>query len=107
MQQTRLNQIASQLGQTAQGWIQRPFNTWLLYLVAFFLGTFLASTLTTALGALAQFDVVAMAVLLLATEILNRWVYSRRQVGLPLSLLNMLKIGFVGGMYLDALKLGS
>jgi hypothetical protein len=107
VQQTRLNQIASQLGQTAQGWLRLPFSTWLLYLVAFFLGTFLASAISTSLGALAQFDVVAMAVLLVATETLNRWVYSQRRVGLPLSLLNMLKIGFIGGMYLDALKLGS
>ncbi|WP_247215459.1 DUF565 domain-containing protein [Synechococcus sp. C9] len=107
MQQTRLNQIADQLGQTAQGWLKLPFSSWSLYLVAFFLGTFLAGAVSTTLGAVAQFDVVAMAVLLLATEILNRWVYSRRRVGLWLSLLNMLKIGFVGGMYLDALKLGS
>ncbi|MEN9215688.1 MAG: DUF565 domain-containing protein [Gloeomargarita sp. HHBFW_bins_162] len=107
MQQTRLNQIADQVGQTAQVWIQRPLNTWLLYLVAFFLGTFLASSLTTTLGALAQFDTVAMVVLLVVTEAMNRWIYSQRRVGLPLSLLNMLKIGFIGGMYLDALKLGS
>ncbi|APB34795.1 hypothetical protein GlitD10_2459 [Gloeomargarita lithophora Alchichica-D10] len=107
MQQTRLNQIANQLGQTAQGWLKFPLHAWLLYLVFFFLGNFLASAITTGLGALAQFDIVAMAVLLAATEILNRWVYSQRRVGWLLSLLNMLKVGFIGGMYLDALKLGS
>jgi len=107
VQQTRLNQLADQVGQRAQAWLKLPFSRWLLYLVAFFLGTLLAGAVTTALGALAQFDLVAMAILLVATELINRWVYSRRRVGVFLSLLNLVKAGFVGGMYLDALKLGS
>ncbi len=107
MQHTRLNQLADQLGQRAQAWLKLPFSRWLLYLVAFFLGTLLASGVTTTLGALAEFDLAAMAVLLAATELINLWVYRQRRLGVFLSLLNLLKMGFVGGMYLDALKLGS
>ncbi|MEN9207739.1 MAG: DUF565 domain-containing protein [Gloeomargarita sp. GMQP_bins_120] len=107
MQQTRLNQLADQVGQTVQRWVAWPLNRWLLYLVMFFGGTFAATAVSTSLGALAQLDPVAMVVLLVATELVSWLTYSRRRVGLLLSLLNMFKIGFIGGMYLDALKLGS
>ncbi|MCS6782951.1 MAG: DUF565 domain-containing protein [Gloeomargarita sp. SKYBB_i_bin120] len=107
MQQTRLNQIADQVGQSVQRWVAWPLNRWLLHLVFLFGGAFLAASVSTSLGALAQLDTVGMLVLIAGTELISWWTYSRRRVGLLLSLLNTLKVGFMGGMYLDALKLGS
>jgi hypothetical protein len=78
-------------------------------------GFFFGSALATTAGQAATWDIVAAALVLLFTEMISRWRYSRRQQqqggGIRASLwkdsLNAFKIGIAYSLYLEAFKLGS
>lgn len=110
MQRTRINTLFELLGERVQTFFTNPWRKVSLILISLLLGFFVGISLPTTVGQAAQWDVTMAASLLLFTEIINRFVYSRtRQTRrlLLLEVLNIFKIGLTYSLFLEAFKLGS
>jgi hypothetical protein len=73
-------------------------------------GFFLGSAVSTTAGQKAELDIVVSAFLVLLTEITSRIFYSRNffaRQAIWVESLNLLKIGFIYSLFLEAFKLGS
>jgi len=116
MQNTRLTILTNTSIARVERWFGNPWRRTSLYIISPLFGSFMASFASTVLGAAAIWDPYAAGTLVIITELINRAVYNRpRQSGentspprsLFLECLNLFKIGFLYGMILEALKLGS
>ncbi|BAQ62816.1 hypothetical protein GM3708_3222 [Geminocystis sp. NIES-3708] len=71
----------------------------------------MANVLTTSSGQSARWDVTIALIFLIFTELSNFLIYRRTNNSTSksawLEMLNSFKIGFIYGLYLEALKLGS
>ena len=110
MQNTRLNNlfdaIATRLGQ----WFLNPWRRLSLLLISFLFGFFLGNAVSTTAGQEGVLDIVVAAFLVLLTEITSRIFYSPRFLSrrsLLIDSLNLLKVGFIYSLFLEAFKLGS
>ncbi|MDZ8084926.1 MAG: DUF565 domain-containing protein [Nostoc sp. DedQUE12b] len=110
MQNTRLNNlfdaIATRLGQ----WFFNPWRRLSLLIISFLLGFFLANVASTTAGQRAELDILVAAFLVMLTEITSRIFYHRSFLSrrsLLVDSLNLLKVGFIYGLFLEAFKLGS
>ncbi|MBD2533535.1 DUF565 domain-containing protein [Nostoc flagelliforme FACHB-838] len=110
MQNTRLNNlfdaIATRLGQ----WFLNPWRRLSLVIISFLFGFFLANVASTTAGQRSELDVVVAAFLVMLTEITSRIFYHRsfmERRSLLVDSLNLLKVGFIYGLFLEAFKLGS
>ncbi len=110
MQNTRLNNlfdaIATRLGQ----WFLNPWRRLSLLLISFLFGFFLGNAVSTTAGQEGVLDIVVAAFLVLLTEITSRIFYSRsflERRSLLVDSLNLLKVGFIYSLFLEAFKLGS
>ncbi|MEH2107051.1 DUF565 domain-containing protein [Nostoc sp.] len=110
MQNTRLNNlfdaIATRLGQ----WFLNPWRRLSLLIISFLFGFFLGNAVSTTAGQQAQLDIVVAGFLVLLTEITSRIFYSRSFLSrrsLLIDSLNLLKVGFIYSLFLEAFKLGS
>ncbi|MDF5707367.1 MAG: DUF565 domain-containing protein [Nostoc sp. S4] len=110
MQNTRLNNlfdaIARQLGQ----WFLNPWRRQSLLIISFLFGFFLGNAVSTTAGQEGVLDIVVAAFLVLLTEITSRIFYSRSFLSrrsLLVDSLNLLKVGFIYSLFLEAFKLGS
>ncbi|AUB41163.1 putative protein family Ycf20 [Nostoc flagelliforme CCNUN1] len=110
MQNTRLNNlfdaIATRLGQ----WFLNPWRRLSLLLISFLFGFFLGNAVSTTAGQEGVLDIVVAAFLVLLTEITSRIFYSPRFLerrSLLVDSLNLLKVGFIYSLFLEAFKLGS
>ncbi|MCC5607591.1 DUF565 domain-containing protein [Nostoc sp. CHAB 5834] len=110
MQNTRLNNlfdaIATRLGQ----WFLNPWRRLSLLLISFFFGFFLGNAVSTTAGQEGVLDIVVAAFLVLLTEVTSRIFYSPRFLerrSLLIDSLNLLKVGFIYSLFLEAFKLGS
>ncbi|MFN6518159.1 MAG: DUF565 domain-containing protein [Nostoc sp. CreGUA01] len=110
MQNTRLNNlfdaIARQLGQ----WFLNPWRRMSLLIISLLFGFFLGNAISTTAGQRAELDIMAAGFFVLLTEITsgifyNQSFFTRRS--LLLESLNLLKVGLIYSMFLEAFKLGS
>jgi hypothetical protein len=118
MQNTRLSILFDQLTDRFVGWLRNPWRRLSITIISLLFGNLLAVIVTTTTGQQARIDGLIAIVLLIGTEVVIWLVY-----GQPLSpgkmgdrrpplvwwkeMLNGLRIGFIYGMYLLALTLGS
>lgn len=110
MQETRLNLLIQRLINQFLSFLGNPWRQLSLIIICLLLGFFLASAITTSAGQSARWDTTLALFFLIFTEVSNNIIYrrSKNQEKSPwLDLFNALKIGFVYGLYLEALKLGS
>ncbi|MBD2343498.1 DUF565 domain-containing protein [Anabaena subtropica] len=110
MQNTRLNNlfdaIARQLGQ----WFLNPWRRLSLLLISFLLGIFLGTVISTTAGQRSELDVVIAGFLVFLTEVTSRIFYSQSffaRRSLLVESLNLLKVGFIYSLFIEAFKLGS
>jgi hypothetical protein len=116
MQNTRLNTLFSVSLTRLSSWLSNPWRRTSLSAISLLLGFFLASALSTSLGARSDWDTVTAGLTVLVTEAINRFVYGARRTlpdgslakrSLLSTMLNNLKLGLLYGMCLEAFKLGS
>lgn len=110
MQETRLNILLNSGINQLNEFFSNPWRKLVLIFLSLFFGFFITSAVSTTLGQAARWDITAAAVFLIFSETVNIIVYRRsnkKERSLWLDLLNSFKIGFVYGLYLEALKLGS
>lgn len=112
MQDTRFSNLLSASARQLSGWLQNPWRRTSLQIIAVLGGFFLASAIATSAGQAAIWDLPVAAVLVLLCEAISRLVYRRSPRGsapLPLGLtaLNLAKVGFAYGLFVEAFKLGS
>lgn len=113
VQNTRLSNLFDAIARQLSGWLQNPWRRWSLLALAILAGFFVASALSTTAGQAAVWDLPIAAFLTAASEGISRWVYGRgtepgdRPAPLLYPLVNLLKIGVVFGLFLEAFKLGS
>jgi hypothetical protein len=72
--------------------------------------SFLGTAVSTSAGQAANWDIIAAAILVMLTEIIDRIYYSRNPPkgrALWVEALNALKIGLTYSLFLEAFKLGS
>jgi Protein of unknown function (DUF565) len=110
MQNTRLNNLLDTIARRLGQWFVNPWRRLSLLLISWLFGFFLGSAVSTTAGQKAELDIVAAAVLVLLTEITSRIFYSRSflaRQALWIESLNLLKVGFIYSLFLEAFKLGS
>ena len=116
MQNTRLNNIATGLGDRFSQLIANPWRRISIVLLALFIGFFAASAVTSTTGQLAILDVSAAAISTLIIELVSRFAYSRQRMARSpettrqrffVDALNAFKIGFAFGLILESFKLNS
>lgn len=108
MQETRLNLLIERLVNKFFRFLTNPWRQLSLIIICGLLGFFLANVITTSAGQSARWDISIALFFLLFTETSNYIIYRRRNEKPPwVDFLSSLKIGFVYGLFLEALKLGS
>lgn len=75
--------------------------------LAILFGFFSATSASTIIGSVADWDPLAAAVLLIWTESFTKYYYSRKHHSRLLQLINAFKIGLIYGMTIDAFKLST
>lgn len=111
MQRTRLNTLIERTGTELTQFFSNPWRRTALILLGLLFGFFMGSAISTTSGQDGRWDVVSAALLLLFTELTNRFVYIRRTKNNPRSpwfdILNCFKIGIIYNLFLEAFKMGS
>jgi len=110
MQNTRLTVITSTSFSRLERWFSNPWRRASLYIISPLLGFFLASIITSVSGANSTWDPYTALIILLLAEVVSLASYKTkidRKRSLFLECLNLLKIGLIYGMFLEAFKLGS
>ncbi len=108
MQDTRLFSLFSSLNNQLSILFNNPWRRFSLIIISLFVGFFAGSAISTTAGQAAQWDISIGAILLLFTELINKFVYSRQlKKYFWIDVLNIFKIGLVYSLYLEAFKLGS
>ncbi len=110
MQNTRLNNLLDGIARLLNQWFLNPWRRFSLLIISFLFGFFMGTVISTTAGQKAELDVVVAGFLVFFTEITSRIFYSRsfqaRQT-LWVESLNLLKVGFIYSLFVEALKLGS
>lgn len=118
MQNTRFSILVDHLSERLVGWLGNPWRRLSVTIISILLGNFLASFAATTAGQQARIDGLIAAVMAAGTEVAIWLVYVQpQQLGLTRDrkprlvwwkeTLNGIRIGFVYGMFLLALTLGS
>ena len=112
MQNTRLTQLVNQGSQQVEAWLSNSWRQLSLLLISLLFGFFLGGTITAIAGQAARWDTTVALILLILTELINRWVYRNPpnpdgNQWFTIALLNNLKMGVIYSLFLEALKLGS
>lgn len=110
MQNTRLNNLFDAIARSLGQWFANPWRRLSLLIISFLFGFFLGSAISTSAGQRAELDIWAAALLVLFTEVTSRIFYNRRffaRRSLLIESLNILKVGLIYSMFLEAFKLGS
>ncbi|NET61290.1 MAG: DUF565 domain-containing protein [Symploca sp. SIO2E6] len=117
MQNTRLNNLFGVILTRLGLWLTNPWRRISLSLISFLLGFFLGTGVATTVGQAAGWDIIAAAILLLFTEVASIIVYGRRQrrptteefnrASWLAEIVNSLKIGLSYSLFVEAFKLGS
>ncbi len=108
MQNTRLNNLLDTLAQRSGQWLTNPWRRLSLVIISFLFGFFLGTAVSTTAGQKAELDIVIAGFLVTITEVVSRLFYSRRiSISFWLESLNILKVGFIYSLFIEAFKLGS
>ncbi|MEH2205003.1 MAG: DUF565 domain-containing protein [Nostoc sp.] len=110
MQNTRLNNLFDAIATRFGQWFLNPWRRLSLLIISFLFGFFLGNAVSTTAGQEGVLDIVVAAFLVLLTEITSRIFYSRSFLdrrSLLIDSLNLLKVGFIYSLFLEAFKLGS
>jgi uncharacterized membrane protein YoaK (UPF0700 family) len=110
MQNTRLNNLLDTIASRLSQWFLNPWRRLSLLIISFFFGTFLGTAISTTAGQKAELDIVVAAFLVFLTEITSRMFYSwsfLAKRSLWIESVNILKVGFIYSLFIEALKLGS
>ncbi len=110
MQETRLNILFNLALNSFRNFFTNPWRKLALIFILLLLGFFSASAISSTVGQAGKWDINIALILLLFTEISSFISYRRRLENgrsVFVDFLNSFKIGFVYGLYLEALKLNS
>ncbi|WP_414581108.1 DUF565 domain-containing protein [Scytonema sp. PCC 10023] len=110
MQNTRLNNLFNTIALRLRVWFFNPWRRFSLLIISFLFGFFLGSAVATTAGQAAEWDVVMAGFLVVLTEVSSRIFYGRsirERQALWVECLNILKIGLIYSLFLEAFKLGS
>ena len=108
LQSTRLQVNVVQANSRLEVWAGNPWRRLSLQLIAGLFGFLAGSVITSVAGVLSQMDPVMALIVVLGCEVTVRvrraWI-QRGPVPFVLKLLDLSRIGFLYGLFLDALKL--
>lgn len=77
-------------------------------LISLLLGFFISTGLSTIPGQTGDWGIIAASLIVAATELTSKIVYSnRKKLNIKINLINNFKIGITYGLFVDAFKLGS
>ncbi len=110
MQNTRINTLFDNIAGGLDSFFRNPWRRFSLLLISLLLGNFLGTAVSTISGQKADLDIVASALLVAATEAINRLAYSTPVAtarSLPVQALNAIKLGLIYSLFVEAFKLGS
>jgi len=111
MQNTRLNTLVVSTSNQLGSWFRNPWRRLSLQVICLLFGFFLGTAISTRTGQAAQWVVIVAGVLVILTELYSRFFYTVRKPGVQRSLLtesvNLLKIGLIFSLFVEAFKLGS
>lgn len=110
MQNTRLNNLLSTIGNRLRVWLFNPWRRWSILIISWLFGFFMGSAISTTAGQTAEWDIAIAAFLVMSTEIGSRIFYGRsiqERRALWVEALNILKVGLIYSLFLEAFKLGS
>ena len=106
LQSTRLQTQWGEAINRLEQWTQNPWRRLSLLAIALFSGFLLGSDVTSVAGVLSQMDPVASLIVVLGIEFtLRRVRRSGASWTLPEQLLDLSRIGFIYGLFLEAFKL--
>ncbi|KAL0403709.1 UNVERIFIED_CONTAM: Ycf20-like protein [Sesamum radiatum] len=103
----RLIDIIRIIPETSKDYFKKPSRRVLFGGISLLGGFYIAQTVSLSFGALGVNDVISAVLCVLMTEYATRFYYSRQKVSFPAALLNIFKLGFTYGLFLDAFKLAS
>jgi len=115
MQKTRLNLLLDQSVTKIDLFFINPWRRIALILISLLLGIVMGGTITTTAGQSAVLDFIVAFSLIIFTEAISFFIYSRKKEkqngdhknSLILSVLNFFKIGLTFGLYFEAVKLAT
>ncbi len=110
MQNTRLTNLFDAIARRLGQWFLNPWRRLSLLTISFLLGFFLGTAISTIAGQRGTLDILIAGILVVFTEVTSRIFYSRSfmaRQALWVESLNLLKVGFIYSMFVEAFKLGS
>lgn len=106
LQSTRLQTNVGAALQRLDRWARNPWRRFSLLALAGLIGFLIGSAITSVAGVLGQMDPVAALVVVLGTELtIRRQRSSEPSLKLPQQLLDLGRIGFLYGLFLEGFKL--
>ena len=106
LQSTRLQTNIGAALQRLDRWARNPWRRFSLLALAGLIGFLIGSAITSVAGVLGQMDPVAALVVVLGTELtIRRRRSSEPSLKLPQQLLDLGRIGFLYGLFLEGFKL--
>ena len=106
LQSTRLQTNVGAALQRLDRWTRNPWRRFSLLALAGLIGFLIGSAITSVAGVLGQMDPVAALVVVLGTEItIRRRRSAEPSLKLPQQLLDLGRIGFLYGLFLEGFKL--
>ena len=106
LQSTRLQNNVGAALQRLDRWARNPWRRFSLLALAGLIGFLIGSAITSVAGVLGQMDPVAALVVVLGTELtIRRQRSSEPSLKLPQQLLDLGRIGFLYGLFLEGFKL--
>ena len=106
LQSTRLQTNVGAALQRLDRWARNPWRRLSLLALAGLIGFLIGSAITSVAGVLGQMDPVAALVVVLGTELtIRRRRSSEPSLKLPQQLLDLGRIGFLYGLFLEGFKL--
>ena len=106
LQSTRLQTNVGEAVQRLDQWSRNPWRRLSLLALAGLIGFLIGSAITSVSGVLGQMDPVAALLVVLGTELtIRRQRSSEPSLKLPQQLLDLGRIGFLYGLFLEGFKL--
>ena len=106
LQSTRLQTNVGAALERLDRWARNPWRRFSLLALAGLIGFLIGSAITSVAGVLGQMDPVAALVVVLGTELtIRRRRSSEPSLKLPQQLLDLGRIGFLYGLFLEGFKL--
>jgi Protein of unknown function (DUF565) len=102
-----VRQLAKDLTFDVNGFLNKPVRLLVAASLAILFGFFAATSATTIIGSVADWDPLAAAVLLVYVESFTRFYYRSTDRSIVLRLANAFKVGLIYGCVVDCIKLGS